>query len=197
MSTDKQLAFAASLADQILAVWCKLGGKYASWAESNIHAALHKRGRSFELHASWDEYDTVELQRSIGMLQRMLAEYRKRWNAQWQADRDARQQQMFERDRVREECKTWDEALEWMQRHAPGRKAVEYFTYETKILQTTYWRKRDKPVTLYSEREARDLHSVAFPDAPFDSVFEPTGEPGWDGTLYVPLFSFATREADR
>src|SRR5574343_1965358 len=184
MSTDKQIAFAASLTDQLLAVWCKLGGKHASWGEKEVHAALHKRGRSFELHVSWDEYDTVELQRSIGLLQRMLAEYRKRWTAQWPAARDLRQQQMFERARVRDECLTWDEALEWMACHAPGRKAVEYFTYAAKIQQTTYWRRRERPVTLYSEREAVDLHRTAFPDVPFDSVFEVTGEPGWEGPLY-------------
>ncbi|MBI5646667.1 MAG: hypothetical protein HY962_07020 [Ignavibacteriae bacterium] len=193
MGRDEQLSYAMSLTDQLLAVWTKLGGKHAEWTEHSIHEALYKRGRTLTLHTAFTEYNQVELSRSIGMMKRRLAEYQKKWNTQWKAEADARQQRLLDDELTQDECYTYDQVMEYMDANARTAHPAQLFAYERTIGRTAYYRKRDKPLALYGEREADTIAREMAGGRRIDELFEVVHETGLGPAMYRALFTFASR----
>lgn len=204
MSIDQQIALCESLSDRVIGLWTKLGGVYAEWSDSKIHQILFNKHKTAVLRESFNEYPQTELTRSAGVLFRMVAAYQRKWNETWKAEaaqREATQQQrdaaQQQRDSVISECMSRDAVMEWMAENAGGVSPVQYFTWQATIDGVHYYRRREKPIRLFSEAAARTLHEPLRDSIEFQSMFDLVAEPGLGKPMFRPLVTITTHVAPR
>jgi hypothetical protein len=195
MSRESQIRYCESLANQLIALWIKLGGKYADWSDQKVHLLLKEKRIAYRHYDNWREYHEYELQSAIGVLKRILAYYQKKWWTVCSQAASERQQQITFEAELEVSCEKYADVCQWMADHAPNMKLVEHFVYAGNIGAKSYWRRREKVVRLYTEKEARILYDAIVVRQPefegrFLDLFEPTAEPGFDGSLFKQRFVY-------
>lgn len=196
MGFEDQLAFIDSLLWNIHGVLQNLEKSDETFREPAVHAFLAARRITRETRTSFREYERHELQRAIALLNRILTNYKVQWRKvceQKAAERDDRRRSEM---LIREECYTWDAMMTWMKENANGRKAAEFFIFESVVGHEKYFRLRDQSISLYTMREAEDfvhLQQSAGNAIGLYDAFEVVALQEFGGTFYRPLFTTTTK----
>lgn len=204
MAIADQIAYAQSLLDNICALLVKLDKPFDSFIEPGVHAFLYRQRIVPAGRESFEEYSKHELQRTIGRLKLIHAQYEKKLADREVTERSEKQQRIDAFRQLREneaailrECLPREQADEWMQLNARHYKLIEYFTWAGVINRVTYWRMREKPVRLLRFAEARKQYeSLKQKGGDFDDWFEESKEAGWPEILYKPRFTTTVRHHD-
>lgn len=196
--TEAQISTAYSLADQLIAVWQKLGGEFGNWSESTIHSLMQQKGVTLTCAGDFTEYTRPQLSRSIGIMIRMLQHYRAKWDAHWRSEAAERERQINDRKRIMKEGMTWSVAERYLVEHGiTARQVYEVFRCVGEIDGVTYWILRDKIVTFWTQKEASSFYADReWGGRTFDDVFEFVDEPGVYHALYRPLFTLVPSQED-
>lgn len=190
--TERQLATLQSFPDQILPLCAKIGGRYASWTEADLHRIAFEKHITLQLRARFEDYAGPEPFRAIAFFIKVKASLQKKWNTQWQAERDARQTAILENESIEATCLTWEQVLDWMQEHDRFYKPVERFAFAGKIRGVTYWRKRDaleRRLTMIEAKSEWENYGLKQSGRAFEDCFSPVVEPGDTRTLFKRLFT--------
>ena len=190
--TAAQLATLKCLPDQFLTVWGKLGGKYASYTEADLHRIAFEKGQTRALRERFEDYESLEAYKAIGFFFKLLSNYKIQWNNHWRAEKAAREQSLLDDIAIIEKCSTFEQVKEWMSIHDNYRKPIERWEFVKTLNGIGYWRLREKPVSLLTEREALlEFEGYRFADAghEFNRMYEPVIENGWKDTLFKRRFT--------
>lgn len=201
MAIADQIAYAQSLMDNICALLVKLDKPFDSFVEPGVHAFLYQMRIVPAGRSSFDEYSKHELQRTIGRLKLIFAQYEKKLAEKDDAQRLENQQRIDAYRELREneaailrDCLPRERADEWMQLNARHYKLIEHFTWAGVINRITYWRKREQPVRLLTFTEAKKQYDgLKHRGGEFDDWFEESKETGWPEILYKPRYSTTVR----
>ncbi len=191
MSRLDQIAYIQSLMDNISAVLIKLDKPTESFQEPGIHEFIHKHRITSVIRSSFDEYDSRELWRAVGKCKLILSGYQKTWWKRCEEHVEVRDELKTRAEEIIRDCLTREAAMEWMGQNTNARKLIEYFMWAGVVRETPYWRRREKPITLYTFSEATRQYKSLCPsgETPFEKLFEESLEQGWHEMLYRPLFT--------
>lgn len=193
MGLDDQIAYAESLVANIATELLKLGRSTDAFGAQQVHAYLHKHRVTPVLRTGWSQYSKAELSRAIAKLRMVHAQYHRKYLEQCESRAAEYEEQRRREQLIREECYTQEQAMEWLQANARGRRMIECFRVEGTVRGVAYHRLRDRQLRLYTLREASTMYDdmLAASGRAFEECFRTWTEAGCVDTYYVALFTHA------
>jgi hypothetical protein len=193
--TPAQLSTLKCFPPQFLTVWQKLGGEFAQWTEADVRRLAREAKITYILRKRFEDYTPMEARPAIAFFIQTLATYKALWNEKWMSERAAREAVKDEDLRIVAEAMTYEAASQWLEEHHPWAKFPEWLLYIKTINAVSYYISRETRQPYFTLAEAKAEYSAfgwgnQYEDFERDKnqFFEPCRLPGWDGTLYKPLY---------